>query len=67
MADQTSPDKLTHKRGQVRGDGVHAVAEVLCELRAVGSDGDDLVTQGVDMRYVGIGDLSAHRYLGGGF
>lgn len=67
MADQTSSYEVAHERREVRCDGVHAVAEVLRKLRAVGGNSDDLVTQGVNMCDVRVRDFGAHRYFGGGF
>ena len=52
VADQTSSDKVSDEGGEVGCDGVHAIPEVLCELRAVGGDGDDLVAQRVDVRHI---------------
>ena len=52
MADESCADKVADERGQVGCDGVHAIPEVLCELRAVGGDGDDLVAQRVDVRHI---------------
>jgi hypothetical protein len=43
MTDQTCPHELADECRQIRGNGVHAVAEVFCELGAVGGDCDDLV------------------------
>lgn len=67
VADQSGTDELTDKGGEVGSDGLHTVAEVFGELGAVFGDGDDLVTEGVDVGHVGIGDFSTHRELGGRF
>ena len=53
VADESRADEVANERGQVGCDGVHAIPEVLRELRAVGGDGDDLVAQRVDVRHIG--------------
>jgi hypothetical protein len=67
VADEPRADELADERGQVRRDRVHAVAEVLGELRAVRGDLDHLVAERVDVRDVRVGDFGAHGDLGGGF
>lgn len=49
MADQSRADKLSDERSQIRCDCAHTVAEVFCELSAVGGDGDDLVAGAIDV------------------
>lgn len=67
VTNQSGTDKLTDKGGKVGSDGLHAVAEVFGELGAVLGDGDDLVTERVDVGHVRIRDFGTHRKLGGGF
>lgn len=66
VADEARADELADERGEVRRDRVHAVAQVLRELRAVRGDRDHLVAERVDVRNVRVGDLGAHGDLGGG-
>lgn len=65
VADEPRADEVTDERGQVGRDRVHAVAQVLRKLGAVGGDGDDLVAQGKDVRHVGFGNVGTHRDDGG--
>lgn len=67
MADEASTNELTDEGGQIRGDSLHSVSEVIRELRSVFGDGDDLVTEGVDVCHIGVGNLSSHGQLCGGF
>lgn len=60
VADQPRADKLADECGQVGCDGVHAVPQVLGELCAVRGDGNDLVTEGVYVGDIGVGDFCAH-------
>ena len=65
VADQPRADELADKCCQVGRNGVHAVAEVFGELRAVCRDRDDLVAERVYVVYIGVGDFSTHRDLCG--
>lgn len=66
VTDEPRADELADERGQVRRDRVHAVAQVLRELRAVRGDRDDLVAERVYVHDVGVGDFGAHGDLGCG-
>jgi hypothetical protein len=58
-------DELSDEGGKIGGDGGHSVSEILVELGTVLGDGDDLVTEGVDVGHVGVGDFGSHGELGG--
>jgi hypothetical protein len=64
VADQSSTDKLTNERGEVGRDSLHSVSEVVGQLSSVLGDRDDLITKGVDVSHIGVGDLGTHGQLG---
>lgn len=65
VGDEPGADELADHGREVGGDGEHAVLEVFVELSAVLADGDDLLSEGIDVIEVVLGDLSAHGDLGG--
>ena len=66
VADQSSTNKLADESGKVGRDSLHSVSEVVGQLSTVLGDRDDLVTKGVDVSHIGVGDLGTHRELGSG-
>lgn len=66
VADESSTDKLTDQSSQVGSDGLHSVPEVVGKLGSVFGDGDDLVTERVDVGHIRVGNLGTHRQLCGG-
>ena len=53
VANQPRTDQIAHQSSEIGGDGVHTVPQVLCELRTVFGDGNDLVAEGVNVVNVG--------------
>lgn len=60
MADQSCTDQFADKSCEVGSNGVHSVAEVFGELRAIFRYGYDLVAEVVYMVYILVGDFTAH-------
>lgn len=67
MTDQTGADQFSNQRSKVGSNGIHSIAQILRELDAVCRDGNDLVTECVNMIYVGVGNFRAHGDFGGNF
>ena len=67
MTDQSSADEVSDQGGQIRRDRGHSISKILGELCSVSGDGDDLVTEGVDVVDIGVRYFSTHGYLCGGF
>lgn len=64
VSDETSADELAHHHGQVGSDGLHAVLEVVVELRAVLVDVEHLRAQVLDVEDILLADLRTHGDLG---
>ena len=67
VTDQPGTDEVSDQGGQIWRDCGHSISKVLGKLRTVGGDGDDLITEGVDVVDIGVGYLGTHRYFGSGF
>jgi hypothetical protein len=71
VTDQPGTDKLANESGEVGGNGVHTVTKIFSQLRTICGNGDNLIAEGVNVVYVGIGDFGTHGNLGrslhGGF
>lgn len=65
MGDETSSDELSDHLGEIGGDGLHSVLEVLGESFTVGGEIDDLLGEGLDVGLVLVVDLSSHGDFGG--
>lgn len=63
MTDKSCADKLADKSSQVGCNRIHAIPQVLCQLRPIRGDGNDLVAKGVDVCNVAVRDFSAHGYF----
>ena len=60
MADQPCADKFAHKSGQIGGNGIHAITQILRQLRTIRCNGDHLVAERMDVCNIGIRYLGAH-------
>jgi hypothetical protein len=66
VTDESCSDQLANEGSEIGCDGLHPISQVLGELSSVLGDGDDLVTERVDVGHVGVGNLGTHGQLGGG-
>lgn len=65
VGDEARSDELADHDGEVGCDGIHAIAQVLVQRCAVLADANDLFAQLSNVVHVLLGDLRAHRHLGG--
>lgn len=65
MGDETGSDEFSDHLGEVWGDGLHSVLEILGEGFTVGGEIDDLGGEGLDVGLILVVDLSSHGDLGG--
>ena len=64
VANQPRTDQLAHQSSQIRRNGLHTRPKVFRELGTVLRNRDDLVTERVNVRHVGVGDFGTHGQLG---
>mmetsp|Transcript_25982 Transcript_25982/g.25706 ORF Transcript_25982/g.25706 Transcript_25982/m.25706 type:complete len:224 (-) Transcript_25982:40-711(-) len=66
MGDQSSADKLTDHVGEVRGDGLHTMMEIIRQSCAVLGQLQDTISQLLDVAQILLCDLDTHGDLSGG-
>ncbi|KAH3670021.1 hypothetical protein OGATHE_002834 [Ogataea polymorpha] len=63
MGNQSSSNKFTNQRGQIRRNSLHSRRQVVRQLFSVSSKLNNLLCQGLDVAQIVLSDLGSHRNL----